>query len=109
MVSGWLFGYWLGKPAWFPAATRTPELADAFRFASLLAFALSAYALTLPLTAPERGVQDRFAPLAALRLLGEPSFAAYWFCFLGTCVTLPFTTQIIPLRDCNHWAVPRPG
>ena len=107
VVSGWLFGYWLGKPACVPAATRTPELADAFRFASLLAFALSAYALTLPLTAPERRAQDRIRSAAALRWLGEPSFAAYWFCFLGTCVTLPFTTQIIPLQP-QYLGKPRP-
>jgi MFS family permease len=114
VVSGWLLGYWLAKPAWLDGwsaslavARRHPELADAFRLASLLAFALSVYALTLPHTPPHRRMGDRLAPLAALRLLGDRSFAVYWLCFLGVCVTFPFTTQVVPLL-LQHLGIPRP-
>lgn len=100
VVAGWLVGYWLHRPAWLAwlgAATPLPGLADAFRLASLMAFTLSAYALTLPHTPPQRRFGNRLAPLAALSLLGDASFAVYWLCFLGVCITLPFTTQVAPL------------
>src|SRR5690349_4648040 len=82
VVSGWLVGYRLSQPAWLGDRATAPisGLADAFRIASLLAFALSAYALTLPPTPPQR--------------------------FLGVCVTLPFTTQATPLL-LVHLGIPR--
>lgn len=114
VVSGWLVGYWLSKPTWLEhsvtwlsATTRPPELADAFRLASLLAFALGAYALTLPHTPPQRRLDDSLAPLAALRLLCDRPFAVYWLCALGVCVTLPFPTQVAPLL-LEHLGIPRP-
>jgi MFS family permease len=126
--SGWLLGYWLSRPAWLGswfAVTPVPRLADMFRLASLLAFALGAYALTLPHTPPhpqkgdypfeERGTVPFFArpqhsplaPLAAFRLFCDGSFVVFWFCFLGVCVTLPFNTQVTPLL-LRHIGIPRP-
>jgi len=114
VMSGWLVGYWLSQPAWLgrwlawpSAAMPVPELADTFRLASLLAFALTAYALTLPHTPPQRRLGDWLAPLAALSLLGDRSFAVYWLCALGVCVTLPFTTQVTPLL-LEHLGISRP-
>ena len=110
VVSGWLVGYWLSQPAWLGSwfwVTPIPRLADMFRFASLLAFGLSAYALTLPHTPPQRRSSSKLAPLAALRLLCDRTFAVFWFCALGVCVTLPFTTQVTPLL-LQHVGIPRP-
>jgi MFS family permease len=110
VVSGWLVGYWLSKPAWLArlfTVTLVPGLADAFRLAAMMAFALSGYALTLPHTPPQRCLGDRLAPLKALRLLRDPPFAVYWLCFLGVCITFPFTTQVVPLL-LENLGIPRP-
>jgi MFS family permease len=110
VISGWLVGYWLSQPAWLGnwfTATRLPRLADMFRFASLLAFALSAYALTLPHTPPQPRRSNKLAPLGAVALFRDRPFAIYWFCALGVCVTLPFTTQVTPLL-LHHVGIPRP-
>jgi MFS family permease len=108
VVSGWLVGYRLSQPAWLGDRATAPisGLADAFRIASLLAFALSAYALTLPPTPPQRRLADWLAPVAAGRLLCDRPFATFWLCFLGVCVTLPFTTQATPLL-LVHLGIPR--
>jgi MFS family permease len=111
VVSGWLVGFRLGQPAWtghWFAWLRLPTpVSDTFRVASLLAFALGAYALTLPHTPPQRRLGDALAPLAAMRLLCDRSFAIFWVCALGVCVTLPFTTQVTPLL-LKHLGIPRP-
>lgn len=117
VVSGWLLGCWLSQPSWqgragafrhvWPsAAARIPGLADAFRLAAVLAFALSVYALLLPHTPPQRRLGNRLALLAAVRLLCDRSFVVYWLCALGVCVTLPFTTQVTPLL-LKHRGIPR--
>src|SRR5262249_37468889 len=81
------------------------RLADAFRLGSVLAFALAAYALTLPHTPPARRAGGVPAPLAALRLLRDRAFAVYWLCAFGVCVTLPFYPQGAPLL-LRHPGVP---
>jgi MFS family permease len=110
VVSGWLVGYWLSQPAWLGtwfSVAPAPRLADMFRFASLLAFALGAYAWTLPHTPPQcRTGPSYLAPLDAIRLFRERPFAIYWFCALGVCVTLPFSTQVTPLL-LAHEGIPR--
>jgi MFS family permease len=114
VVSGWLLGHWLSQPAWLSRClamlglgTIHAELADAFRLAAFLAFALSAYSLTLPHTPPQRRMTSWLAPLAALRLLRERNFAIYWGCSLGVCITIPFSTQVAPLL-LEYLGVPRP-
>jgi MFS family permease len=110
VVSGWLVGYWLSQPAWLRSwfgVTPTPLLADMFRFASLLAFALSAYASTLPHTPPQHRLSNKLAPLAAFRLFRDRPFAIYWLCALGVCITLPFATQVTPLL-LENIGIPRP-
>jgi MFS family permease len=114
VISGWLVGYWLSGSvwlgrwlAWSGMAMSEPGLADAFRLASLWAFALSAYALTLPHTPPQQRLGAALAPLTALSLFRDRSFAVYWLCALGVCMTLPFTTQVAPLL-LEHLGIPRP-
>lgn len=110
VVSGWLIGYWLTQPAWLGSwwsVTHIPCLADMFRFASLFALALSAYAWTLPHTPPQRRFSNKLAPLAAVCLFRDRPFAVYWFCAVGVCVTLPFATQLTPLL-LKHVGIPRP-
>jgi len=114
MASGLFLGYWFREPNWLVGLAdwlrpESPEgeFADVFRLAGLLAFALSAYALTLPHTPPRHRIGAWLAPLAALRLLRGRSFAVYLGCTLGLCVTLPFAMQLNPLL-LKHLGVPRP-
>lgn len=104
MASSWLLGYWFSNPTWAAPllAWLRPEaphalLADAFRLASLLALAISLYALTLPRTRPQRQANAPLAPLAALKLLRGRPFAVFAVCAFGVCFTLPFSTQTTPL------------
>src|SRR5262249_7459367 len=87
VCSGWLVGYWLSSPAWLRggAGWLSPGAApgargDAFRLAGVVALALSAYALTLPHTPPQRRLGSWLAPLAALRLFRGRAFAVYAVC-----------------------------
>ncbi len=113
VVPGWLLGYWFSDPAWlYPvlAGLRpdqpSSELADASRLASLLAFTLSGYALTLPHTPPQPRRGYWLAPAAALHLLRERSFAIYCAGSLGVSLTFAFSSQCTPLL-LEHLGVPR--
>lgn len=104
MVPGWLLGYWFCDPdlldpllTMLRPAFPDSELADAFRLGGLMAMLLAGYSLTLPHMPPRRQVSARIAPLAALRLLRQRDLALYLLCLFGTCVTLPFTSQVTPL------------
>jgi MFS family permease len=91
MVVGWLLAAWLTRP-W-------ASLDDTCRLGALLAFILAAYVLTLPRTPPSQpaGGVRWLAPLEAIRLVCNPTFAVYLVCLLGACVTFPFTVQSTPL------------
>jgi hypothetical protein len=89
VVPNLVLGWWLAGP------DRT--LADCQRLGSLLAFVLAAYSLTLPHTPPARQGVAWLAPLAALQLLRERTFATYALCSVGLCVTLSFGQQVMPL------------
>ncbi len=105
---GWAGSNWgLGLWFYFFAGERTAQLANIFRLAGMLAFALSLYALTLPHTPPRRRSGAWFAPLAALRLLRGRSFVVFWVCAFGASMTLPFMTQLAPLL-LKHLGVPLP-
>jgi MFS family permease len=97
----WVVGCWLmppgswglgESPAWSPSG-----LGDAFRVGGLFAFALGAYALTLPHTPPARTFQGRVAPWAAVKAMRSRAMAVYWLCVGGVCVTMAFTSQVTPL------------
>src|SRR5262249_29874924 len=100
----------LGFGVWF-AVTGRPT-ADVFRLGGLMAFAVAAYALTLPHTPPtRRPTSSALAPLAAVRLLRNRSFAIYCAASLGLYVTIAFGSQVTPLllRDLGierHWLAP---
>lgn len=106
MAVSWMTGLWLLGPGWLrpllavvrPEAPE-PLLSDAFRIGTLLAFTLAAFSLTLPPTPPRKpaSIASRFAPLAALALLGDPAFVVYFACMLVSCITFPLTTQLTPL------------
>jgi MFS family permease len=93
-AAGWLVGGWL---ALAPQPVPRAELADLFHVAALLALGLSGYALTLPHTPPQRRLGSPLAPLAALRVLGDRSFAAYTLGSLAVCLTMAFYSQGTPL------------
>jgi hypothetical protein len=94
------------------------DLASSIRLGAVFALAFGVYAVTLPHTPPsprstrDAGLRCLFdAPLLALRLLRQRSFAIYCICLFGTMATLPFTVQINPLllRDLavpEEWIAP---
>lgn len=92
----------------------------AFRWGAILGWMLAAYGLTLPPTppceSPTRGVTTGAlgvlrklvdAPLRAVTLFRQPSFAVYCFCVFGVFVTWPFNLQMMPL-ELRALGVPRP-
>ena len=104
MVSSWLLGYWFTNPAWAAAllararpAAPASQLADAFRLGGGLSFVLAAYALTLPRTPPKRLAGSVLAPVAALGLLRERSFAVFVVGSSAVCLTGAFYSQNVPL------------
>src|SRR5262245_33818688 len=95
MVQGWALGYWFSNPAWAAPvlAWLRPEhsasaLSDALRLGSLLALVLAVYACTLPHTPPRHRSGSLLAPLAAMKLLRERSFAVFCVCTFGMCVSI---------------------
>ncbi|MBI1915204.1 MAG: MFS transporter, partial [Planctomycetes bacterium] len=96
IVQGWLLGCWFSRPAWLTAWSPI-DTADIFRLGALMAFLLGLYALTLPATPPRRDATTLLAPLSALRLLRQRSFAIYFLCNVSLCVTLAFASQTTPL------------
>jgi hypothetical protein len=104
VMPGWLFGYWLSDPgwlgdglAWLRPDQPGSQLADAARLAGLLAFALSCYALTLPRSPRPQPASTWLAPLAAIRLLRDRSFAVCCAGSFGVCLTMSFCSQAVPL------------
>src|SRR5262249_6403348 len=73
------------------------DAGDIFRVGALMALLLGLYALTLPATPPRRDATTSLAPLSALRLLRQRSFAIYFLCNVSLCVTLAFASQTTPL------------
>lgn len=102
VAAGWLVGLWF----WLRADS-VGDLGDIFRWASILALALSAYGLTLPGSLPSEAQGHWLAPLAAWRLLHGRSFRTYWACSFGLCVSMAFVIQLIPLF-LEHLGLPRP-
>ena len=110
VAPGWLMGIWLAESDlwspwlnWLRPEDPKPELADAFRFAAILAIVFGLYALTLPHTPPRES--KGAAPLAAIRALRGRAFLIYAICTFGVCVALPFHTQVSPLL-LEHLNVP---
>jgi nucleoside transporter len=104
LVQGWVLGYWFSNPtwaepllAWLRPDHPTSRASDALRLASLLAALLGLYAFTLPHTPPRHRSGSLLAPVAALRLLRERGFAVFCVCTFGICVSIPFSSQLIPL------------
>src|SRR5262249_44697149 len=94
---GWVAARWvlgvLLTVRFDPGAAALP---DFFRLAGVMAFALCAYALTLPHTPPKKRIGHWLAPLVAFRVLRSRPFFTYWTCSFGMCVTLPFMVQLAP-------------
>jgi len=95
--AGWFMGFWLSRPIWLRITPGDSGMADIFRLAAVMALALSAYALSLPHTPPQKRAGHWLAPLVAFRLLRSRAFFTYWICSFGMCVTLPFMIQLAPL------------
>ena len=90
IVASWVVGGWLALTA---RPVSQEDLSDMFRVAAALALALGIYALTVPHTPPQHRLGSPLAPLAALRFLGDRSFAVYTFGSLGVCLTMAFNSQ----------------
>jgi predicted MFS family arabinose efflux permease len=104
LAIGWVVGAWLTSPVWGAAlpewlhpGLRAPELADGMRIGGLAALVLAGFTLLLPPTAPRKSAAHALAPLRALGLLRDRSFAVYCACVLGSSICFPFTTQSTPL------------
>jgi len=104
IVQGWVLGYWFSQPEWLYDAinrlapwTPTVERADIFRLGALMAFVLGLYALTLPATPPRSNAKSLLAPVAALGMLRQRTFAIYFICNVSLCVTVAFSSQTTPL------------
>jgi hypothetical protein len=93
--------------AWIRPGHPSSELSDACRLAGLLAWTLSGYALTLPHTPPRYRPGSWLAPVAALRLLRDRSFAVYCAGSLGVSLTFAFGSQNTPLL-LEALGIPRP-
>jgi len=108
---GWVTANWLLFLDFLIRGDEPERLADIFRGASILAFVLSCYALTLPHTPPRKRAEAWLAPLSAFRQLRGRSFRVFWLCSFGVCVTLPFFMQLAPLLLQHHgipilWVAP---
>jgi nucleoside transporter len=103
---GWVTANWVLLLNFFILGDEPERLADIFRLAGTVAFAMSFYALTLPHTPPRKRAEAWLAPLAAFRLLRGRSFRVFWVCSFGVCVTLPFFMQLAPLL-LQHHGIPR--
>lgn len=103
MVASWVLGLWLGGwlgTGWLGTVRpgqAAPVLADMFRLASLLSLVLAGYALTLPHTPPARQPGLGWAPVAALRLLGDRDFAVYVLGSFVVTLTMGLNSQASPL------------
>src|SRR5207302_10925997 len=100
VASAWLLGLWLWlgrQPWWAQWPPLETSLADIFHVGAVMAFALAAYALTLPHTPPRRRGQGWLAPLQALRLARDRDFAVYLAGSFLLYTTIPFNSQVTPL------------
>lgn len=108
---GWMGASW-GLTAWFTFAPKLfaldIDLADSMRLGGLAAFAVALYTLTLPHAPPSKAPREQRnglyrllhlfdAPVRAMRMFRQRSFAVYCGCMFGFYVTLPFTIQLNPL------------
>ena len=80
---------------------------EQFLIGCVFGLIVTIYACTLPHTPPRPNKQEKFAPLAAMRLLKGWPFATYCLCTLGVCITMPFTTQASPLL-LEHLGIVQP-
>src|SRR5262249_15937608 len=107
MGSAYLLFFWFQEPAWLGGVVcffhelfpdwSGPALGDIFRLGGVMAISLGFYAWTLPHTPPRRRAGSWLAPVAALRLLRQRSFAIFCACGLVFCATIPFYQQVVPL------------
>lgn len=106
IVPGLVLAVWFRSPH--------SELADMLRLAGVLSLLLAVYALTLPHTPPLKPAGEQLqpplagfasgwltrlfdAPLSAMRLCRQRSFAVYCLCSLGLYATISFNSQLTPL------------
>jgi MFS family permease len=104
VAPNWLLALWLLDPSplasfvsLFSSEWTHGGLRDEFQLASVLAFVLAGYSLTLPHTPPRHRLGQWLAPLGAFRLLREPSFAVFALGTFGVTLTLSFNSQTSPL------------
>jgi nucleoside transporter len=100
VAASWCLTWWYIGRGWLaPDTVEATDFADSLRLGGLAALAAALYALTLPHTPPQASARSGLAslldaPLSALRLFGNRSFAVYCVCLFGFNITLPFTIQL---------------
>src|SRR5262249_40348303 len=98
VAASWCLTAWFNISGRFVSADAPVDLADSLRLGGLLALVLTLYAPTLPHTPPrEMAAPSRAwyaqlvdAPMSALHLFRDRSFAVYATCMFGQNVTLAF-------------------
>jgi nucleoside transporter len=99
IVIGLVFGEWLKDwdtlrrllgLAVEPVSTDLVRVGQCLHWAGVLSLVCAVYCLTLPNTPPSRQASNPFAFLAALRLLGERSFAVLFFVSIIVATELQF-------------------
>lgn len=107
MAANWLLTSWLEAEPWLrgSADPHATDLTQSMRLASVMAFVVALYALTVPHAPPnprrDDGPKKRFwflravdAPLQAMKLFRQWGFVVYAVCMFGFYVTMSFTIQL---------------
>jgi MFS family permease len=109
IVAGFVLSGWYQLEKWLGHEHADNDWADALRLGALLSWLTAAYATLLPHTPPARPRVQATpsplgwlgaaldAPLQALQLFRQRSFAVLCVCFFGVYVTWPFSAQMTPL------------
>jgi MFS family permease len=94
VAASWCLTLWFNVSEWLTGSAAARDLADSLRLGGLAALLLAAYAWT-----PARAWYARWAdaPLTAMYLFRDRSFAVYSVCMFGLNVTLAFSIQLNPL------------
>ncbi len=116
VIAGWFLSLWLGRSVayvWisenFPTMRSSldsftyafrwvapPSNADCFKLAALLSFTLSSLCIFLPPTPPLRSEKNRVAPIAALKMFQDKTFAVLIGISFLLALVVPLYSYAVP-------------